>query len=234
MEEVNVFAPLNMEAVVVLAAAIVAGIVLAFTLFAPFDRLFTTIHELGHVFAAILTGGEVKGFEVHFRSKGSQKGVTNFEKGDPHYIIPAGYMATAIFTTGLTLVSGLPYLAPYAVSFLGILLIFSVLRHGRSLSTAIIGLALGTGFIWVAWNSALIWSVFLLYLLAVIGIVVAIRDSRTITHLARFDPAGIHDAAQMAKLTGRSAKFWAAAWSITTFLMIAVALWFTWLRHLSA
>jgi hypothetical protein len=128
--------------------------------------------------------------------------------------------------------SGLPYLAPYTVSFVALLLIFSVLAYGRSLSTAIIGLGLGIVFIWVAWNAELIWSIFLLYLLAVIGVIEAFRDVGTITSLARYDPTGKHDAAQMAKITKRSARFWALTWSATTFLLIGLAFWFTWLRPL--
>lgn len=229
---------LNIEAVVVLIAAAVAGVLLSFTpLFYPFQLLFTTIHELGHVFATIFTGGEVKGFWVYFRPKNGTRGEALREGGDGRFITPAGYLGTAIFSAVLILLSGFPYLAPYTVGILGVILLLSILRHGRSFSTALIGSLWSALFFWVAWNAELIWSVFLLYLLAVLGIVRVIQDWRISTHLARHDPAGGHDAAQMAKnkIMGcqLSAGCWASLWSIISFLLLGAAFWFTWLRNLS-
>ncbi|MBN1218278.1 MAG: M50 family metallopeptidase [Anaerolineae bacterium] len=112
------------------------------------------------------------------------------------------------------------------------MLIFSALRHGRSISTFLISFVLGGAFIWVAWKTGLIWSIFLLYLMVVLGVVRAFRDWRAITYLARNEPEK-HDAAKMAMVTGKSASFWANVWSITTFLLIGIAFWFTWLRNLA-
>jgi hypothetical protein len=238
MEGADIYPQLNIEAVVVFATAAVAGVLISFTpLFYPFRLLFTTVHELGHVFAARFTGGEVKGFWVYFKKKNGALGVTVREGGDDRFVIPAGYLGTAIFSAGLILMSGLPYIAPYIVGILGGVLILLVLLHGRPFSTLFIGFVLGAGFIWVAWKADLIWSVFLLYLLAVLGIITARNDWKTMTHLARQDPSGTHDAAQMAKIKimGRqwSAGCWAAVWSVITFLLLGVAFWFTWLRNLS-
>lgn len=234
MEGADIYPQLNIEAVVVLGAAAVAGVLISFTpLFYPFRLLFTTVHELGHVFAARFTGGEVKGFWVYFKKKNGALGVTVREGGDDRFVIPAGYLGTAIFSAGLILMSGLPYIAPYIVGILGGVLILLVLLHGRPFSTLFIGFVLGAGFIWVAWKADLIWSVFLLYLLAVMGIVRGLRDCQTITNLARHDPTGTHDAAQMAKAAGCSAGFWAVIWSVVTFILLGVAFWFTWLRNLS-
>jgi hypothetical protein len=238
MEGIDFNPQLNIETVLVLVAAAVVGILLSFTpLFYPFRLLFTTIHELGHVFAAILTGGEVESFEIYRKKKNGKLGVTKYKGGDDRFITPAGYLGTAIFSAGLILLSGFPYLAPYTVSILGIMLLLSVLRYGRLFSTALIGSLWSVLFFWVAWNADLIWSVFLLYLLAVLGVVNALHDRHQLTQLARQDPSGNHDAAQMAeiKIMGRqwSAGCWAGLWSIISFLLLGIAFWFTWLRNLS-
>lgn len=235
MADVNLYPQLNIEALIVLVAATVIGILLAFTpLFYPFQLLFTTVHELGHVLATLLTGGTVKGFWVYFKAKNGTLGETMPDGGNWPYIISGGYLGTALFSTGLILLSGLPYAAPYIVAILGAILILLVwLYSAQSFQTLIIGLAWGAAFIWIAWNAALIWSVFLLYLLAVLGGVTALSDWREITQLARENPQGKHDAALMAKFAGRSALFWATLWSVTTFLLISAAFWFTWLRNIS-
>lgn len=228
------------EAVVVLLAAVIVGGILALTWFYPFQLLFTTVHELGHVFARLISGGEVEGFKIFFRPNNGMAGVTDSlvktddeqEKENLQFIISAGYMGTALFTTGLILMTGFPYLAPYAITFLAVVFAISAFGYGRNVSTFIISFGLAALFIWVAWNAPLIGSVFLLYLLAVMGIIRAFNDRRTIISLARNDPNGIHDAAQMAKISRRSALFWARLWSYSTLLMIAIAIGLIWLRPL--
>ncbi|MBN1219064.1 MAG: M50 family metallopeptidase [Anaerolineae bacterium] len=119
MEGAELYPQLNFEAALVFLAALLVGVFIAFTpMFYPFDKLFTTIHELGHLLATKLTGGEVKGLWVHFKAKNnSELGATLREGGDDKTIISAGYMGTALFTTILILMSGLPYVAPYTISF---------------------------------------------------------------------------------------------------------------------
>lgn len=227
------------EAVVVFLAAAVVGGLLALIWFYPFQLLFTTVHELGHVFARLINGDEVKSFKVFFTSEDGTAGVTegglkledNEEefKQKRRFIISAGYMGTALFTTGLVLMTGFPYLAPYTITFLAMVFAISAFGYGRTFSTIVISFGMAVFFIWVAWFTPLIGSVFLLDLMAIMGIIRAFKDRKNITSLARNDPNGNHDAAQMAKNSKRSALFWARTWSCSTFLMIIIAIGLIWL-----
>jgi len=229
-----------LEAVALLVAAIIVGGALALIWFYPFDLLFTTVHELGHVFARLISAGEVKGFKVFFRPNGGMAGVTESlvnlddkqERENLRFIYSAGYMGTAVFTTGLILLTGFPYLAPYTITFLAVVFAISAFAYGRTIPTFIISFGLAALFVGVAWKAPLIGSVFLLDLLAVMGIIRAFSDRRTIISLARYDPDGIHDAAKMAKIGWGSALFWAHTWSSSTLLMIAIAIGLIWLRPL--
>ncbi len=234
MEWAKIYPQLNFEAVVVLGAALISGLFIRFTpLFYPFRLLFTTVHESGHVFATLLTGGEVKGFWVYFKAKNGTLGEAGRKGGEDWFVLPAGYLGVAIFTAILLLMSGLPYLAPYAVGFVGAALLLLIGLHGRSVSTLLIGVMLAIIFIGIAWLADLIWSVFLLFLLIVLGGMSVINDWRVTWRLAREAPTGDHDAAQMAKLTHWPAWFWAITWAITSFIILAAAFWFVWLRKLS-
>lgn len=117
------------------------------------------------------------------------------------------------------------------------MLLLSVLRYGRLFSTALIGAIWSAVFIWVGWQADLLWSIFLLYLLAVLGVINTLHDRQQLTLQVRNDPSGSHDAAEMAKnkIMGcrLSAGCWASLWSIISFLLLGVAFWFTWLRNLS-
>jgi hypothetical protein len=235
MSEVT-YPQLSGEALIMLAIAFYVGMVLIMTpLFYPFRLLFTTVHELGHVFAVVLTGGKVKGFWVYFKSKQGVLGLTERDSrisGDSRLFFSGGYLGTALFSTGLILLSGLPKLAPISIGVLGGILILLALFEGRG-CTWLIGLILGGLFIWVALYQDWIWSVFLLYLLAILGALTAISDWRVLTKLARQDPGGSHDPGQMAKVAGCSARFWATTWSLITFLLLGIAFWFVWLRRWS-
>jgi hypothetical protein len=229
------------EAIVVFLIAAIVGGLLALIWFYPFRLLFTTVHELGHLFAKLLTDGKVKGFEVYFRSKNGTRGITKGEvegdvekqKGNLRLFFSAGHLGTALFTTGLILMTGFPYLAPYTITFLAIIFAISAFGFGKTFSTIVISFGMAIFFIWVAWFTPLIGSVFLLNLIMVMGILTAFLDWHDITYLARNYPDGSHDAAQMAKISRGSALFWARMWSYSTFLMIAIAFWFIWLRPLS-
>ena len=242
--DTSFYPQLNIDAIVVLGAAIVVAIFFYLIpfLFYPFDLLFTMIHELGHVFATRFNDGKVLGFWVFSNASG----VTRYEGGDPYLIIPAGYMGTALFTAGLILLTGLPYIAPYTLGVLGGLLILLVFLYGkqsaykddkgerdeRTTVTAIVGLIFGVGSIGVAWIAHPVWSIFLLNLLAVEGIFTTLYRFKDLTQQVRKNSSNI-DPSQMAKLIGCSPMFWTRVWSLLSILILGGAFWFTWLRDLS-
>ncbi len=239
MTDINFYPHLNNDAVTVLGAAAVATIIL--NLIPPFYRsfhlFFTMIHELGHVFATRLTNGIVKGFWVIYGKGGYAKR----EGGEPLWIIPAGYMGVTLFSAGLILMSGLPYIAPYTLGVLGGLLMLFVFLYARHRDpeennedrfpvTAIVGVTSAVIFIGVAWLTHLVWSVFLLYLLAIQGIFITLKSLEELALQVRRNMKNI-DPDQMAKLVGCSPMFWTRAWTLASILILGATFWFTWLRN---
>ena len=59
----------------------------------PVQLYVVFVHECGHAIAALLTGGEVRGIQIHE----NLGGVTSTVGGFPLLILPAGYVASAAF-----------------------------------------------------------------------------------------------------------------------------------------
>ena len=233
---------LSIEAVILLAAAALAVIFVNIipSLNEPFDMLFTSIHELGHVLAVRLTGGEVKGYELAPRKVPGAKGVTYLNPRNPgnHFWVgQAGYLATSLASVGLILLTGWPYAARYALIFLGALLIIAVVNYGvrTSIITWIIGLGFGLGLILVGWQAALVWVVFLLFVLALQGVWSSFNDLRILAMVISSSWSNKRDdASQMEYLTGCASCLWVLAWIFISVLIIGGAFWFVWLRTLES
>lgn len=229
------FPQLGMEALIVLIAAVLVSIPLSLaTTFYPFRLLFTSVHELGHAYATVLTGGKSKGFKVYVPAKKEEGGETygeaEREGGNPYLIVPAGHLGVALFAAALLLLSGWPYTARYTLIALGVLLVLVIFKFGKGCAALAIGLLWGLLFIGVGWMADLVWVVFLLYLTAAMAIIRTFTSLKGLANSAMANPAGDHDAGQMAKLTGCSAMFWVNAWVILSALVLGATFWFVWLR----
>ena len=225
MPDLDVYLQTSFGPVVVLISAFISALVVSLIPFLayPFKLFFTMIHELGHVFATRLSRGEVLGFFVFANDSGIA-----FRRGGDHLLIgPAGYLGTTIFSAALILLGGLPDVAPYTLLALGITLILAVLLYGsRSLLTLIVGLFFGSGFIGIAWFTQLLWSVFMVNLLALQGSFIAIRH---LSQLAR-NLSGSDDASKMAQQFGCAPIFWVRSWQLLSLSILGTAFWFAWLR----
>ncbi len=225
MPDLDVYLQTGFGPIVVLISAFVSAVIISIIPFLayPFNLFFTMIHELGHVFATRFSRGEVLGFFVFANDSG-----VAFHRGGDHLLIgPAGYLGTTLFSAALILLGGIPEVAPYTLLALGITLIVAVLLYGsRSLLTMIVGLFFGSGFIGIASFTQLIWSVFMVNLLALQGSFIAIQ------HLHRLgrNLSGSDDASKMAQQFGCTAIFWVRSWQLLSFSILGAAFWFTWLR----
>ncbi len=204
----------------------------------PFRKLYTFLHEAGHVAAYVLTGGRVIGFQVNHSPTDGQAGVTEGAglKFDQYFVLPAGYVGTAMFSAGLILLSSLPYLAHYTVGALGVLFIFVTISfsYWRSCFTVLFGLAVGALFIGVAWQPHLIFAVFLLNLVAVEISLQSLFVYLELAEVVRDPTRDGDDATQMAALFKywpfRKPMFWVNVWKLISVVSVLAAVWFTWLR----
>lgn len=223
---------LELHPVVILIAALLAAIILKSVPFLsyPFRLFFTMIHEMGHVFAVRLTGGEV----VNFKVERDGSGVAYFRGGDGLIITPAGYLGTAIFSATLIMLSGFPEIARLSLGTVAAMFMILVILYGHaSCLTVSVGLMFGAGLMWVAWMAPTFWSVFLLNFLAILGGLTSLDDLRQLRWGVRYQAwLGRDDASRMAQRVGCSPMFWATVWFLFSMLMIGAAIWLTWFRGL--
>lgn len=203
----------------------------------PFDQLFTLIHELGHAMAVQITGGTTKGIEVYFKPKGSYAETKGIKGGNDYLLNPAGYLAPTLFSAILIMLSALPYCAAFTLAIVGLVLIVSTLRFGLSAFTHLLGLGFGVLFIWVALKADLFWSMALLFLVAIQAAFTALAHLKELGDIVRKDTQrkSTDDATYMASLFKRwpvlgSPMFWVRLWTLFSFLILIVSIWFTWLR----
>jgi hypothetical protein len=241
MPAISFLPQLNIDGFIVLVTALIVTVIIKFIpmLSRPFHLLFTMIHELGHVFAVRLSNGTVRGFWVFFDTSG----VTDYsETENLAFAAAAGYLGTALFSAGLIMMSGFPYIAPYTLGTLGGFLLLLTFLYGKQAAykkndkrtpvTKIVGMAFAVILIGVAWTAHLVWSVFLLDLLAFQGTFNVLRSFRELVQQVRQNQKDI-DPEIMAGLKRGSAMFWTKLWSLSSFLILGSAIWFTWLRGLS-
>lgn len=235
MVDLDFFMQDRIGSVIVLVTAIVIIFPLNVVPFLgyPFRRLFTMIHEIGHIVATEMTGGRGVGFQVFFTSRDGARGIAGGLGGNRLIIVSAGYLSIAIFSAVLMLLSKIPTGAPFCLSTVGILLILTTLVYGwRSCSTILIGFTLGGLFIWVSWATHAVWSFFLLNLLAIQGGYTVLTDLRDLGQWVRYVPTEKNDATDLAYATGCSPTFWVTIWFIMSLLIMGLAIWFTWLQPL--
>jgi len=222
----------ELHPVVVLVFALLSAIILKSVPFLsyPFRLFFTMIHEMGHVFAVRLTGGEVVGFEIDRNGSG----VAYFRGGEGLVITPAGYLGMAIFSATLIMLSGFPEIARLSLGTVAAMFMVLMIFYGySSCLTVSVGLIFGAGLMWVAWMAPAFWSIFVLNMLAILGGLTSLDDLRHLRRGVRYQAwLGRDDASRMAQRVGCSPMFWATVWFLFSMLIIGAALWLTWFRGL--
>ncbi len=142
-------------------------------------RLFVTfIHEAGHSLAALISGGDVIGFQVS--ADGSGLAITR--GGNRALIIPAGYLGAALFGSILFyVINRFPrYINLLAVG-LGVFMIgFSVLfarpdQSGSPLAL-LVGVGVGGLLILIGWRGSWLFNLLVLNVLAVLTALNAVFD----------------------------------------------------------
>ncbi|MDX1521903.1 MAG: M50 family metallopeptidase [Anaerolineae bacterium] len=239
MAPIDSFPQLNLEAALVFLAAFVVAILLSLPslLGYPLFRLTIIVHELGHVVATLISGGRSEWFRVYYGSKDGARGVAKREGGKAYLVLPAGYVGVAIFSAGLILLTGLPYHAPFTLIVVAIILMLFTLSLGREMSTWLLVFGISAGLILVAIFADLVWSFFLLSVVAIytgISSIIQLIELRRIIYHIPDEEEGGDDASKMAKVMGCTPIFWTEVWLLFSITILGAAFWFTWIRNISA
>lgn len=202
-------------------------------------RLFVTfVHEAGHSLAALLSGGQVKGFTVS--PDGS--GYAEIASGNPALVIPAGYLGAALFGSLLFYLTNRVPKWTRALSFLlGLSIIvltlsFAMPDQAGNATALIIGIGFGVAMITLGWQAPRVVNVFLLNTLAILTGLNAVFD---LWSLVRNPTAGneiaVNDAAAFSReitplLPPALVAF---MWAAIAVAMLALAMYFGLIRQLS-
>ena len=142
-------------------------------------RLFVTfVHEAGHALAALLSGGQVLGFNVS--PDGSGLAVTS--GGSKSLILPAGYLGAALFGALLFLVSSrAPRASRMIAVALGVGFIVLSLLYARpdaagNITALVVGVGYGVAMALLGWFAPQAINVFLLNTLAILTGLNAVFD----------------------------------------------------------
>jgi hypothetical protein len=196
----------------------------------PLSTFTTTVHEMGHAIACLLTGGTVTGMTVVSDGEG-HGGLTFCVGGNPFIYTQAGYLGTALFGSLLIWLGRYPRLSRLILIAVGGSFIFGggmfmvrTIAGGQALAgiaSLIVATALGSALIWAAAKTNYYWANLLLLFLGVQTGLNAIIDDRTLfLQAVGAIPGSWSDASNMAHMTGYPAALWALMWTIAAILML--------------
>jgi hypothetical protein len=190
----------------------------------PFRLLATTVHELSHAVASLVTGGTVQSFDV--RLDGS--GVVHSTGGSTIVLFSAGYLGSTLFGGTMLLVTKnakgrRTALRLVAVATAAVLVVAGVLRalHNRSLLDLIVftsfwafGIVcmIVAGLELVARKAPDLVVAFVTYTIAVLSVLYAFFDLLNLFVSTVQPLGGYNDAVGLADATHVPAVLWAALW----------------------
>lgn len=195
-------------------------------------RLFVTfVHEVGHVLAALLSGGTVEGFTVS--PNGS--GVARVAGGNIALIAPAGYLGAALFGTVLFfLTSRKPQWTRGMSVAIGLATVVLTLSFAtpdaqQNLTALIIGIGFGVGLIALGAFAPRVVTVFMLNTLAILTGLNAVFDLWHVVRHANPAPGGpVNDAANFSTHVTPllPATVVAFMWALIALGMLSAAIYF--------
>jgi hypothetical protein len=204
----------------------------------PFRLFVTYVHEAGHSLAALLSGGEIRGFEVY--ANGS--GLARTAGGSRFLILPAGYLGAAFFGALLFYLVNRFHIARSLSVCLGVVLvIFSALyaRPANGVPVAlIVGLLFGLALIALGIKVSAIPNLIVLNVLAIMTALNAVLD---LLFLIRSDDISVRTASGIIRndAAAFSAEItrgvippivWALLWAALAIAMIGAAVYFSLLQ----
>lgn len=190
----------------------------------PLQSFTTTIHEMGHAIACLMTGGQVSGMSIVADGQG-HGGLTFCQGGIPFIYTQAGYLMTALAGCGMIWAGYFPRLSKGVLvaiggAFIAASLVFmsGTILHGdvvAGFGSMALSLALGGGIIWTALKLNPYWANLLLLFLGIQTGLNAINDDITLFMQATgMMGQGWSDATLMQQMTAIPAPVWATLWTV--------------------
>lgn len=191
----------------------------------PLQTFTTTVHEMGHALACLLTGGQVTGMSIVSDGQG-HGGLTFCRGGIPFIYAQAGYIMTALVGSAMIWTGHYPRLSKAVLMGIGgmfclasVTFMFSTILGGQvlaGLGSMLLGLAMGCGIIFVALKLNLYWANILLLFLGIQTGLNALNDDGVLMMqaLGFYGPGTWSDASNMQGMTGVPAPIWAGLWTV--------------------
>lgn len=211
-------------------------------LLSPVNQFATMVHELGHAFVCLATGGWVSGLTI-VSDGHSHGGLTFCHAGLPFLYTQAGYLGTAVFGCSLIFAAQYPRLSKGLLCLMGaIMAIASIVLVGFNMlntgwqgffsmlwGLGLSGFLLWAGIKWKAHNAN--------FLLLFLAVQTALNSVQSLIMLAQvslgFIPINtFSDATSMQSMTGIPAAAWSVFWVLCSLLMLAITIFTTYGRGL--
>lgn len=220
----------------VVLSVIVSGLPYANILFMPVNQFTTLIHEMGHAFATILTGGHVNGLTIV--PDGQGHGGLTFGQGGLDFItIPAGYLGTAITGCALVYLSKFRKWSRHVLVAIGVIMgfvsIFIMTRGLLSMNaipaflSILWGLGMAGATIWAGLKLKDTTANLLLLFLAIQTATDSIKSIVYVIQATMMGSGVVSDAVAMQQQFFLPAIFWSVSWVLISLFMLAVTIWFT-------
>jgi hypothetical protein len=200
----------------------------------PFRFFVTTIHELGHGLAALISGGHFIQYQVFE----SGAGVATTAGGSPWLVLPAGYVGTALFGAALLwLANRTKHTKGISVALGGLFLLLTVL-FARSLPAILAGGIIGLALILIGRRGNITVNTFTLNLLAIMTGLNAVLDLWALLRnpsLGTIGPSGgtPNDALAAAQTLGILPEVgWALLWTGIALALLGLSVYTTFWRPL--
>ncbi|GAB5491044.1 MAG: hypothetical protein Phog2KO_12590 [Phototrophicaceae bacterium] len=191
-------------------------------------KLFTTyIHEAGHAFATLISGGEVVRFSVAFDGSG----LTRRIGGADWLIGPAGYLGAALFGSGLFyLINRFPRLTNGVSVALGVgMALFTIIFSGGNLLALLLGVGFGMIMMALGLRAHPVITMLVLNVLAVSTALEAFFDLRYLIFVIDASNGSVpNDAVQFSQRVTPfiSPSVIALTWAGIAILMFAIAIYY--------
>ena len=200
----------------------------------PFRFFVTSVHELGHGLAALLSGGQFLSYEVF----GSGAGVASTSGGNPAVIIPAGYIGTALFGAVLLYLTNRTRFTKTVAVLLGVLFTVLTLLFARNLTAWLAGAGSAAALILLGWKAPRFVTTFVLNVIAMVTGLNAVLDLWGLLHSLDSEVVsglgGVpNDAYNMAQSVGILPPVgWALLWIVISVGLLGLSAYITFWRPL--
>jgi hypothetical protein len=206
--------------VLALVSVVLARVPYFALLLFPFHLFGTFVHELGHGFAAIITGGTFHRLVVF----PDLSGMAWSSGGVRWFITSAGYLGSALFGAVLAVLSARRISARRLLVGLGVALAILCLFFVRNLFGIVAGLLVAAALCIAGRKLPQRWANGFVLFLAVQMMLNALDSLMDLTLVSASVPATASDAQIMAQATGVPAVVWAVLWSLAGIGILLTAL----------